>query len=182
MFQAHRAILAELDALLPGNEIIVDIPSIHAAALKLAEAREDQAEAEEQRSVISEEIATLTSRERELQAERANILAQRRPGDFEQAGRVGLLDADLADIRAMIADQQAALRAVKAPDLSGATRAWDSAVKSARAAARLALAAELERRLLIIAKALKAEAKPGGMHGRWRPCLDLRDTAARGVF
>jgi hypothetical protein len=182
MFQAQRGILAELDALLPGNEIIVDIVSLHAAALKLAEAQEAQAEAEEQRGVIAEELATLTTREHELQKERTTILAQRRPGDFEQAGRIGLIDADLDDIRAMVADQQNALRAVKAPDLYTSTRVWETAVKNARAAARLALAAELERRLLITAQALKAEANPGGMAGRWRPSPNMRDAAARGVF
>ncbi len=181
--EALAEILAEIDAVLPGHGIAVRIaPDV---ARKLVEAREGAQEAEERRMVIHDELATLETRIRDLETERAGIVARRRAGqrdDVVDAGRIGLIDIDLADLRALADQQRGALSALPINDIGAFTRQWAATIKAGRAAARLALAAELERRLLMVAGTLKADAPPGNTANRWRPSLELRGGIQTGVF
>lgn len=173
------AIAAELSAILPGFPVAVQIDPY--AARNLIEAREAQAETAVHRDTLAEELSTIQTRIANLEVERAEIAARRHERNPEDVGRLGFIDLDLADLRGMAERQQAAIASLPQENIGALTRQWNAAVQAARTTARLAAATELERRLLYVAQALKAD---GGdnVSARWRPSPELMSGVRTGVF
>jgi hypothetical protein len=179
--QAREAIEAEMAAILPDFDVLTVIDPL--PAIHLVTAREQHQEVEEQRFALLDELSILTGRIAALEAERNEIVQRRRAGqrdDLRDAGRIGLIDVDLADLRAMAAQRRNELDALPGNDLPAMVRAWDDSVASARSGAKLALCQELERRLWLTAKSLRDEVG-GNIQRRWRPTPELRVAILQGV-
>jgi hypothetical protein len=179
--QAREAIQTEVSAILPGFDISIQIDPL--PALRLVTAREQHQEAEEQRFALLDELSILAGRIDALEAERNEIVQRRRAGqrdDIRDAGRIGLIDIDLADLRTMAERCRNDLDAMPGNDLPALVRAWDASVASARSGAKLALCQELERRLWFVAKSLRDEAG-GSIQRRWRPAPEFRMAVQQGV-
>lgn len=175
-----QAIVDEIAAIVPGFEIDVNIST--EPARQLAEAHESLNEIAARKEALADELETVQGRISELEAERAQIAARRHQRNPEDVGRLGFIDLDLQDLRPMADRIKADLDSLPRPNMNDLNKRWLDAVKAARAEARLALAAELERRLLAIAESLKAEAGvSGSVRQRYRPSPALMNACRTGV-
>lgn len=178
--QTIDAIEAEIAAILPGFEIAV--PLVPTPAHRLVSHREELQETEDRKFAILDELSTIEGRITALEGERSAIAERRRAGqrDIQDAGQIGLIDIDLADLRVLADRCRAELEALPRNNLPALAREWDAAVADARKAALLQSCQELERRLFATARILR-DLAGHSVHLRWRPGHEFETAVAQGV-
>jgi hypothetical protein len=152
-------------------------------AASMIEAREQTAKTEALHREHATRLSALRDRQAALHAERERIVARRAEGDAKPAdgAHLALLGADLEGLARLIGQHEAQTPAPTA-GAEHAERLWTDVQADARRAALLALAKDLESRLIETAERLAASATSWSTAGRYCPDHRLGNAAHRGVW
>ncbi|SDX68541.1 hypothetical protein [Thiocapsa roseopersicina] len=175
---AINARMVEL-ATIPAPTVVMD-PGMAARAVK---AEREAAAAAAKDKAHRDRIDDLKRRLAALEAERATIAANRKPGgrwDSEDARKLALLAADHEGVSRIVA-AEAKVEIPTAGTGYDHGAEWAGSVNAAKAAALLELCRTLEARLLEVATQAKAAAPNGDLRMRYVPSPQLARVVAMGV-
>lgn len=173
------------------NQHLIELATIAAPAVELnpgmasmaVKSEREGAAAASQGKAHRERIGDLKQRLAALEAERAGIVANRKPNgrwDDDAGRKLALLAADIEGVSRLIAAEEKVEPATAAKGYNHAAE-WAGSIQAAKSAALLELARTLEARLLEVANIAKAAARNGDMRQRYIPSPAFLSAVRAGI-
>nr|WP_093186532.1 hypothetical protein [Thiocapsa sp. KS1] len=172
---AHLAALATI----PAPTVTLD-PGMAARAVK---AEREAAAAAAEAKAHGDRVGDLKQRLAALEAERAGIVANRKPSgrwDDDDSRKLALIAADHEGLTRLIAAEEKAETPAAGTGYDFGAE-WSTSVSTAKATALLELCRTLEDRLLEVANQARAAAPRGDVRMRYIPCPALARVVQMGI-